>query len=290
FLRAFEAFSRLVYPPGHPYFRRPLEERRRGLEGCRAADLEALHGELYGPASLVLAVVGDFEPDELTGFLGELLAGWQGGRATPPVLPRRTAADATPGEVRVPMADKPNLDVVLGHPGGLRRADEDFLAAQLGNSLLGHSTLSSRLGRRLRDREGLTYGVISRFFGASLLDGPWATTFSVAPANLERALACAREEIARLVAEGPEEAELDDERAAMAGSYRVGLATPGSVARELARLARHDLPVALLDELPDQVLATTRAQVVAAVTSRIDPGALSVAVAGELVDPTPAHG
>ena len=290
FLRAFEAFSRLVYPPGHPYFRRPLEERRRGLEGCRAADLEALHGELYGPASLVLAVVGDFEPDELTGFLGELLAGWQGGRATPPVLPRRTAADATPGEVRVPMADKPNLDVVLGHPGGLRRADEDFLAAQLGNSLLGHSTLSSRLGRRLRDREGLTYGVISRFFGASLLDGPWATTFSVAPANLERALACAREEIARLVVEGPEEAELDDERAAMAGSYRVGLATPGSVARELARLARHDLPVALLDELPDQVLATTRAQVVAAVTSRIDPGALSVAVAGELVDPTPAHG
>jgi zinc protease len=290
FLRAFEAFSRLVYPPGHPYFRRPLEERRSGLESCRVADLQAVHGALYGPASLVLAVVGDVESGEVAGALGELLAGWHGGRASPPELPRRRAADAPPGEARVAMADKPNLDVVLGHPGGLRRADPDFIAAQLGNSVLGHSTLSSRLGQRLRDREGLTYGVISRFFGASLLDGPWATTFSVAPANLERALGCAREEIARLIVEGPGDAELDDERGSMAGSYRVGLATPGGVARELARLARHGLPVALLDELPDRILATSREQVIAALTARIDPARLSLAVAGELVDPTAGRG
>jgi zinc protease len=290
FLRAFEAFSRLVYPPGHPCFRRPVEERRQGLEACQVADLREVHGPLYGPASLVLALVGDVEPDEVAGALGELVAGWQGGRAAPPELPRRAAVDAQPGDIRVAMADKPNLDVVLGHPGGLRRGDPDFIAAQLGNSVLGHSTLSSRLGRRLRDREGLTYGVISRFFGASLLDGPWAATFSVAPTNLERAIGCAREEIARLVDQGPDDAELDDERSAMAGSYRVGLATPGGVARELARLARHGLPVALLDELPEQILATTRGQVVTAVTARIDATRLSLAVAGELVDPTPGRG
>jgi zinc protease len=183
FLRAFEAFSRLAYPPGHPYFLRPVEERRHGLEESRVSDLARVHAALYGPASLVLAVVGDIAPEEVAGALGELLADWHGGLAMPPELPRRTAADAAPGEVRLAMADKPNLDVLLGHPGGLRRADPDFIAAQLGNSVLGHSTLSSRLGMRLRDREGLTYGVISRFFGASLLDGPWATTFSVAPAT-----------------------------------------------------------------------------------------------------------
>jgi predicted Zn-dependent peptidase len=136
----------------------------------------------------------------------------------------------------------------------------------------------------------LTYGVISRFFGASLLDGQWLTTFSVAPANLERALACAREEIARLVGDGPDEGELDDERSSMAGSYRVGLATPRGVAHELARLARHRLPVALLDALPEEILATTREQVVAALTVRIDPTRLTLAVAGELVDPTPGRG
>ena len=136
---------------------------------------------------------------------------------------------------------------------------------------------------RLRDREGLTYGVIARFFGASLLDGPWAATFSVAPANLERAVAAAREEIERFVADGPSEAELADERAAMAGSYRVGLATPGGQARELVRLARHALPVAEIDRIPERILATGRAEVAAAVRRHIAPHRLCLAVAGSLV-------
>ena len=203
----------------------------------------------------------------------------------PPELSRRGPNDAEPGAAREPMADKPNLDVVLGCPGGLRRRDDDFLAALLGNAVLGQSTLSSRLGRRLRDREGLTYGVVSRFFGASLVDGPWATTFSVAPTELERALTVCREEIAGFVADGPTEAELADERAAMAGSYRVSLATPSGVARELARLARHGLPLAVLDALPERILGTTRDEVVAATVPHIGPESLSVAVAGELVEP-----
>jgi zinc protease len=283
FHRAFEAFSRLTFPPGHPHFRRPVEERRAGLERLTREQLVALHGRLYGPASLVLALVGDFEADEVEAQLGKLFGRAQGGCREAPAIPRRGPRDASPGEARESMRDKPNLDVVIGHPGGLRRADGDFLAASLGNSVLGHSTLSSRLGVRLRDREGLTYGVISRFFGASLLDGPWAVTFSVAPPNLDRAVAAVREELARFVAEGPSESELADERAAMAGSYRVSLATPMGMGRELARLVRHDLPVAELDRIPERVLATRREEVVEAIRRHIDPERLCLAVAGDLV-------
>jgi zinc protease len=283
FHRAFEAFARLTFPPGHPHYRRPVEERRAGLERLTREQLVALHGRLYGPASLVLTLVGDFEAGEVEERLGKLFGRAQGGcREAPPVV-RRGPRDVSPGEARESMPDKPNLDVVIGHPGGLRRADSDFLAASLGNSVLGHSTLSSRLGVRLRDREGLTYGVISRFFGASLLDGPWAVTFSVAPPNLERAVAAVREELARFVAEGPSESELADERAAMAGSYRVSLATPMGMGRELVRLVRHDLPVAELDHIPEKVLATRREEVVEAIRRHIDPERLCLAVAGDLV-------
>src|SRR5512136_2547012 len=55
FHRAFEAFARLTFPPGHPHYRRPLEERRAGLEHLTREELVALHERLYGPASLVLA-------------------------------------------------------------------------------------------------------------------------------------------------------------------------------------------------------------------------------------------
>ena len=283
FHRAFEAFARLLYPAGHPYHRRPLAERRAGLEGACRDDLVAVHGRLYGPASLVVALVGEFEP---AAVIRRLERAWQPGfpgAVEMPFVARRGPDDVVAAEAREVVPDKPNLDVLLGHPGGLRRGDDDFFAAALGNAVLGQSTLSSRLGMRLRDREGLTYGVIARFFGASLLDGPWAATFSVAPANLERAVAAAREEIERFVAEGPSEAELADERAAMAGSYRVGLATPGGQARELVRLARHALPVAEIDRIPERILATGRAEVAAAVRRHIAPHRLCLAVAGSLV-------
>ncbi|MCU0293005.1 MAG: insulinase family protein [Thermoanaerobaculaceae bacterium] len=231
----------------------------------------------------MLALVGDFDAERVSRRILGLVEGWEGGQAEPLAVERRSWVDGTPAEAVEAMADKPNLDVLLGCPGGLRRRDDDFIAALLGNAVLGQSTLSSRLGRRLRDQEGLTYGVVSRFFGASLVDGPWATTFSVAPGNLERATALAREEIEELVGAGPTEAELADERAAMAGSYRVSLATPSGVARELARLARHGLPFGEMDTLPERILATRRDAVVEALRRHVGPHALVRAVAGEVV-------
>lgn len=289
FQRAWEAFSQLAYPPGHPWAMRSFEERRRGLESVRREDLAAVHRGLYGPRGLILAVVGQLDPDHVATVIDLALAGWRGG-AAPPLQQRRLPSAAAPGEARVVMADKPNVDVVLGHPGGLRRRDEDFVAAQLGNAVLGHSTLSSRLGSRLRDREGLTYGVISRFFGAGLLDGPWAVAFSVSPQRLEHAVAAVREELERFCVEGPSEEELEEQRQAFAGSYRVSLATPAGLARELARLFRHGLPLSELEKLPERVVATSLGPVRQAIRTHLSPAHLSLAAAGELVDPPASSG
>ena len=69
----------------------------------------------------------------------------------------------------------------------------------------------------------------------------------------------------------------------MSGSYRVSLATPAGVARELVRLARHELPLSELDALPERILATRQEAVVDAVRRHIGPTALAHAVAGEVV-------
>ncbi len=285
FHRAFEAFLQLVFPAGHPWCRRSYEERRAGLESVSAAELEALHRRLYGPASVALVVVGDVQPDRVAGRLQELMAGWVGGAPSPVEVDRLVPAAAPARAVRQHMADKPNVDVVLGHPGGLRRNDDDYVPSILANAVLGQSTLSARLGQRLRDREGLTYGVISRFFGASQIDGPWAATFSVSGADLERGLAAAREEVLRFWEEGPSDDEVEDERQAIAGALRVGLATPAGMARELSRLLRFGLPPDEVDRLPERVLATPTAAVAAAARRHLSPEHLSAAVAGGLVDP-----
>ncbi len=284
FLRAFDAFSRSTYPPGHPSYRRPFPVRQQALAAVTVGDLETLHGAAVGPASLVLALVGDFASGAVIDRLAGLLAGWEGGVGQCPPVPRVRPEACEPSEIAEPMEDKPNLDVIVGHPGNLRRADADFVAALLGNSVLGQSTLSSRLGRRLRDQEGLTYGIVSRFFGAALVDGPWAVSFSVGAANLDRALVAVREEISRFLVDGPSDGELEDERQAWAGAYTVALANPSALARELVRLLRHERPLAELDAFPEIILATTRREVAEAIRRRLHPDRLSTAVAGSLID------
>ena len=162
------------------------------------------------------------------------------------------------------------------------RGDADFVAAGLSNSCLGQSALTSRLGVAVRDDAGLSYSVYSRFFGTLGLPGPWAVSCGVAAENLDRAVELCRKVVAEFVADGPGDAELEDERRARAGAYQVGLATNAGIAGELVTTLTAGEDVARMDDYPRQVLAATREEVVEAVRKHIRPEELTLAVAGTL--------
>ena len=83
------------------------------------------------------------------------------------------------------MPDKASADVVLALPSDLTRTDPDYLACVLANSALGQSSLTSRLGVRVRDTEGLTYGIHSSF-SATHLAGPFVVSLTVKPEQPRR--------------------------------------------------------------------------------------------------------
>jgi zinc protease len=280
FARGFAALTRRLYPPGHPLHRRAIEAREKEVKAVDRDDLEAFHAATYGPSTMVLAVVGEVEAEEVAALFADRLAGWTGGEIRSPEF----AADEEPpaSEELIQIDDRPNLEVFLGHRGGLRRGDPQYAAAVLANSCLGQSTLTSRLGLAVRDREGLTYGIYSRFFGTLQLAGPWATFFGVNAANLERAVELSRSVIADFVAAGPTEEELADERFALAGAYRVGLATNAGVARELVTSLTAGEGVDRLDRYPEELLATGRDEVMAAIRRHLHPERLVLTAAGDL--------
>src|SRR5207248_2286181 len=131
------------------------------------------------------------------------------------------------------LKDKANVDVMLGTAAPLRRAAADYYAALLANSALGESTLSSRLGLQVRDREGLTYGIGSRFRAPSLAAGPWYIAVSVNPQNVTQAISSALSVLRDYVAHGIGADELRDEKSAAIGSFKVALATNAGLAAEL---------------------------------------------------------
>jgi zinc protease len=185
-----------------------------------------------------------------------------------------------PAEERLEIPDRPNLDVFLGHRGSVLRGDDGFAASMIANACLGQSTLTSRLGVAVRDEAGLTYGIYSRFFGTMHIAGPWATYLSVSAGHLDQAVGLCREVIADYTTNGPSEAELSDEKLAQAGSYRVGLATNGGVARELVSVLTAGQPVEHLDRYPERVLSLSRDEVMAAIRKHLHPDQIVVTAAG----------
>ncbi len=151
----------------------------------------------------------------------------------------------------------------------------------IANSCLGQSTLTSRLGLAVRDDAGLTYGIYSRFFGTLQMPGPWATALGVAAANLDQAVELSRSVITRYTNEGPTADELADERTALAGSYNVGLATNGGVARELVTTLAAGEEISRLDTYPADLLSVDRGQVMAAIARYLHPERLVVTAAGD---------
>ena len=277
---AFGRLTRMLYPSGHPHRRREIEVREAEVRAIIREDLEAFHSKFYGGHSIVCAVVGDVESVDCRQVFGESLFGWGADSVSFPTVPEVVAG--SPSRVNTEIADRPNLDMYLGHAGKLGLGDADYSAAMLANSCLGQSTLTSRLGVAVRDEAGLTYGINSGFMGTLQIPGPWVISLGVAPENLDRALKLCQEVLKDFLETGPSEAELEDERQAWAGGYQVGLATNVGVAMELVKTLISGQDIVRMDRFPQQLLAVTKDEVIQALQCHIHPEQLSISVAGTL--------
>lgn len=276
-IRAFEALSRRLYPPGHPFHRRQAEERIAVIESLTRDDLHRFYGEHYGAATLILVVVGDVESERMLDGLEQRLGSFRPGPEAGIPLPQPVAP--APGEETVLMPDKASADVVLAQPGNLDRLDPEYLACVLANSALGQSSLTSRLGVRVRDTEGLTYGIHSGF-SATHLAGPFTVSLTVKPESRDAAVAATLEEIRRFRREGMTAKELTDEKSSHAGRYQVDLGSNGGMAHAIDAAVYYGLGISYLDEFPGLVAAVTKEEADSAFARRVDPDQFTIVSAG----------
>jgi zinc protease len=290
--RAVARLNRLSLPEGHPYRGAEPEERLASLDALGREDLVAFHQERYVGSALILAIVGDVDAQAVARQVERMFGGLERGEApaiarasSSPDLAAEGAAGAAAADAQravVSMPGKANMNLVLGHASGLSRADPDYEAALLANAAFGQSGMSSRLGMRVRDREGLSYSVASRFVQSDLADGVWLVNVNLAPPNLEQALRSTRDELARYVREGMTAEELRVNQSFFAGNFQVRLGSNAGIASALATAAKFGFGPAHLDEFPDRIRRVTLAQANAALRRRIRPESLHVVVAGDL--------
>ena len=170
----------------------------------------------------------------------------------------------------------------MGTASGLRRLDPDYEAALVANAALGQTALSSRIGRRVRDTEGLTYQIFSRFGYSDELDGLWYVNVNVAPQNLAKALRSTREELDKYAREGATTEEVEAQKSFFAGNFQVGLGSNAGIAAALVTAEKFGFGPRYLDEYPARIKAITVDQANAAMRKYYFAERLNVIVAGDL--------
>ena len=167
---------------GHP-FQNPTLGRLDTIPSLTPEVLAAYHHRLLSTSNLVIAIVGDFEPDETLAQLEKLFAGL-------PSLPRpeRPPLPEPPAEPVTITRRLPFLQTVIfrAWPGLAVPDDRETSADVLSDALSG---LSSDLFIEVRDKRGLAYYTGATQFHTPLggLFGIYAgTTLDGAPAVLEQ--------------------------------------------------------------------------------------------------------
>lgn len=282
-VRAYERMTQIVFPAGNPFYCHPAETVIEQIEKTGVEDLRQFYETHYGPESVVLTFVGDHVPDELITLVDQSFGDWRG------PAPREVNLDETPlapqsTRDHIQMKDKANCDIVIGHASRLRRTNPDYLAAIIANRALGQSTLSSRLGLKVRDEMGLTYGINSSFSESGIGDGPFTIGVTVSPDNIDLAIDTTLGIVDEYISGGISEEELRDEQSSFSGSYKIGLATNSGMASQIVNSELYGFGVGYIDELPAQIAALDKATIDEAIRKYFHPEVATIVIAGTFDD------
>src|SRR3990172_704058 len=207
-------FDDLVYRQ-HPYAR-PGEGHPETIGAITMDDLIQFHRSDYGPRGMVVAVVGGIRAEAAVVQVRAALEDWT--NVDQPPVPALPDWQPLPERVykRKDIAGKSQSDLIVGTAGPPRLA-ADFMAANLGNSILGRFGLMGRVGDALREKAGLAYYAYSNLSGGTG-PGAWDLAARVNPANEKKAIDLIFKELERFTADLVDEEELTDSQSNFIGS------------------------------------------------------------------------
>lgn len=270
------AFDELIYGD-HPYGRSEVGYHET-IRAINASDLAQFHQKHYGPAHMIVTIVGAIKAETAVAKIASIFGDWQNSDQPAPIQVADVLRPAERKQIHVAMADKQQADIRLGLPGP-RRAVPDYLDMSLANTILGVFGMMGRIGNSVREEQGLAYYAYSRLQGG-LGPAPWCAIAGVAPHAVDQAIQSILDEIKRMQDELVPEDELADNKAYRIGSLPMGLETNSGIADVISDIEFYELGLDYLMDYPDQIEAISAEQIRAAAQKYLSTEQIGIAVAG----------
>ena len=181
-----------------------------------------------------ISVIGDFDNNQIKGDLEKLYGSWKSKSAYVRVQDPFIKLAATPTDFDTP--DKENATFVASIMLPVGQNSDDAPALELGNYIFGGGFLNSRLAKRLRQKDGLSYGAGS-FITINPEDnkatlGAYAIC---APQNLAKVEVGFKEELSRMLKDGFTDEEIKSAKSGLLQGKKVSRAQDIELVRTLRR-------------------------------------------------------
>jgi zinc protease len=270
-------------PPGHPMYTPTVDESLAAWGAVTLDEARAFHRDFYGPQLGTLAVVGDFDPQEIRGVIEEAFGDWES-----PYAATRISTDffEAPADVlRIETPDKANAFLFVQQNLALRDDHEDYPALTLAGYMMGGGFLNSRLSARIREQDGLSYSVQAQISGHPIDEnGSFFAVAIQAPENAEKVEAALREEVQRVLDDGFTSDELEIAKQGYLQARELGRAQDASLVGMLTQGLYFDRTLFWDAEFEGDVRNLTAAEINAAVRRHLDLNKMTFVKAGDFAN------
>lgn len=279
---AFNEIQRHInpYQKSDPRYVETFDESVEDIKSLALADIKKFHKDFYGAADGTMSIVGDFDATEIKELVTSLFGNWKS--ALPYTRIEMKAIPVQPINQSFETPDKPNAFFVSAYNFEFRDDHPDYPALVLGNYMLGGGFLNSRLATRIRQKDGLSYGVGSQFNTGAL--DPVGSFFAYAiyaPENAEKLETAFKEEINKVVTEGFTAAEIAAAKSGWSQSRTVSRAQDSGLAGTLNHYLFIDRDLTWDEAFEKKVMDLTPEQINAAMKKHISLDKMNIIKAGD---------
>ncbi len=265
-------FTRAVYA-GHQLGRVPTIETVKKIS---RDDLVDFHRRFYGPATIMLAVSGDFRKEEVLTALNRLLSGWEG-----PKEPVPSIAPPAVNKPGVVFARKEvNQSVIRMGRIAVDKNSPDLYALRVMDYILGGG-FTSRLTNEIRSNQGLAYNASSHLDVGRLFPGIMMAGTETKSESTGKAITLMRNIMTGMTAEPVTDQEISQAKDSLINSFMFGFTKTDMIVNQHARLEFFGYPAGYLENYRSNIAKVTKDDVQRVARKYLRPESMVLMVVGD---------
>ena len=269
------------YPADDPRYVPTMDEEADRVKAVTVEQIKDVYSRILSSAVGELTIVGDFDPEQLLPAVDEFTQGWSSDVKFER-LARVSVNNEKGDREQILTPDKPNAAYIAAMTIPMRDDHPDYAALSIGNFVLGSSGLSSRLGDRLRQKEGLSYSVQSSLQPSAVDERTTFFLFAISnPANAPKVHEAIQDELKKLLDNGITAEELEAAQAGYLQEQQVQRTEDRAIVQTLESYAFIGRDMKFVADFEDKISKLTVEEVNAALKKHIDPQRLFIVQAGD---------